>query len=73
MDKTIFLIRHGETDSRACCIFQSNKTNINKIGKENAVKAANTLKSYGIKTIISSPFLRAKQTAKIIDSIKFCR
>ena len=69
MKKTFYMFRHGETDLNAQKIWQgtSANPNINEHGREQAVELGQKIKDYGIEIIYSSPFLRAKTTAEIVN------
>jgi uncharacterized phosphatase len=71
----IYLIRHGETDWNLIGKVQGREDiPLNDTGRGQARKCAKALQSTGIKTIITSPLIRAVETAKIIagkdDSIE---
>jgi len=64
----LILVRHGETDWNDKLKLQSFTNNpLNEKGIRNVEKAAQVLKTEKINVIISSPLLRAKQTAEIIN------
>ncbi|CAL6047603.1 Histidine_phosphatase superfamily protein [Hexamita inflata] len=71
MPKTLYLIRHGETD------FNSDpeprirgriELDLNQIGIENTLKTASFLNNIHFDSVLSSEINRAKQTAQIIIS-----
>jgi hypothetical protein len=66
--KLVALIaRHGETAANASNVFRSRMDPpLNKNGEQEAEKVAKYVKRYGIRRIVSSPLLRAVQTADII-------
>ena len=72
---TICIIRHGQTDYNKNHLIQGRMNNpLNEIGIEQAHNVANILKEYDSNWdyIISSPLLRAIDTAKIIkDTLNF--
>jgi probable phosphoglycerate mutase len=61
-----WFLRHGETDWNAQGLSQG-RTDIplNHVGLAQAERAARTLASLGIATIVASPLLRAQRTAEI--------
>ena len=64
----ILIVRHGESESNVSGILSSNPKTVNHLtekGKEQAVVAADNLKDK-IDVIYCSPFMRTKETAKII-------
>lgn len=65
-----YFVRHGETDwnklrPTTCC---PEDITLNETGLEQARKACTPISSLGITQICSSPLLRTKQTADIINS-----
>ncbi len=67
--RTFYYIRHGETDWNADHRLQGRADiPLNEKGIEQAEKQIAALKTLGINKIVSSPLLRAKQTANIIAS-----
>lgn len=63
----IFLIRHGQTDWNLQKRFQGREDiPLNETGIQQAIECAYALKDENIKTIITSPLIRAKKTAEII-------
>ena len=69
MKKVFYIFRHGETELNAKKVLQgtSANPNLNSRGREQAAELGQKIKNYGIKTIYSSPFLRAKCTAEIVN------
>lgn len=69
---TYFLMRHGETThnlaNRVSTVVNSGSHLTDK-GKKEVAKSAENLKKDGIDIIITSPFNRTKETAKIIQEI----
>lgn len=63
----IYVVRHGETGYNKMGLLQGN-TNIplNENGKKQAFNAKNALKNISFDVVISSPLLRAFETAQII-------
>lgn len=68
MIKHFYLFRHGETDLNAEKRFQGQSCNIglNEGGRQQAAAFADTLKNKNIEVVVSSPLLRAWETAEII-------
>lgn len=62
--KKIFFIRHGQTDHNSARVFQSDTVGLNDYGVAQAKSVASKL--VNIEVVISSPLLRAQETAKII-------
>ncbi len=66
----ICLVRHGETDWNKLCIIQGiTDIPLNDVGREQARQTGLFLKSTKWDKIISSPMIRAKETAEIIADI----
>ena len=70
MVNTVFLIRHGESQSNAGkATTGPENVEITQRGQEQARAIAEFLKSYPIDLIVTSPYRRAKQTAELTTSI----
>lgn len=66
--KSFYFLRHGETDwNRADKVMGKQDIPLNDLGLAQALIAQKLLKSKSISTIISSPLLRARQTAYVIQ------
>lgn len=64
----IYLIRHGQTDWNLQGKLQGREDiEINDTGRIQAKKSATALKDKGIKIILTSPLIRAVETARIIS------
>ncbi len=68
MPKTIYFVRHGETDANVSKIVAGGEyeSQLTKNGKEQAKKAGQGLKDKNIDLIVCSPMERTKDTAVII-------
>lgn len=66
MTKTIYLIRHGETNSKKQKKFQSHNTPLSAHGADQVNKKSGYFLNKNINLIESSPIKRAVQTATII-------
>lgn len=64
--KHIYLVRHGETDANKIHIHQGSEESLNAKGQKQARHVALLLKNKNIDTLITSPFVRARETAQII-------
>ena len=61
---TIYVLRHGETDENKEGIMQGNmETLLNENGRKQAISVREKVKEAGINLVISSPKVRAKETA----------
>lgn len=74
MEKTVknfYIFRHGESTYNVKGLVQghSNDSVLTPNGEQQARKAAERLKDKDIDIIISSPLIRAKQTAKIVAEV----
>lgn len=63
-----FVMRHGETENNVKKIVSSDPTSntLTEKGKEEIRKSVQMLKDFGIEMIYTSPFLRTKETARIV-------
>ena len=69
MKKIFYIFRHGETELNAKKVWQGTSANpdLNSRGREQAAELGKKIQSYGITAIYSSPFLRARCTADIVN------
>lgn len=67
--KTIYFVRHGETDGNLNKYFQSSETLLSDAGHEGGKAVAERFRHLEVDTIIASPFIRTQQTAKYISEI----
>jgi broad specificity phosphatase PhoE len=66
--KPFYFVRHGQTDfNKEHRISGSINIPLNEEGKKQALEAAKSLKNKKIDLIITSPMIRAKETAEIIS------
>lgn len=63
----IYLIRHGQCNSNVKYIYNYKNEDINQKGIEEAEKLRKKIKDIDYDIVISSPLLRAKHTAEIIN------
>lgn len=65
-----YFVRHGETDLSKKRHYQGTlNVPLNDAGRHATAVAAATLASHGLKTLITSPLVRATETATIIGSV----
>jgi broad specificity phosphatase PhoE len=64
--KMVYIIRHGQSEDNLRSVFQRPEAPLTKLGIEQAKLIANRLSDTGLDVILSSPYQRAYQTAKII-------
>jgi probable phosphoglycerate mutase len=65
---SILIVRHGETDSNARRIIQTPDIPLSVKGNDQAESLAQRLKALGVTRIISSDYLRTRQTAEHVAS-----
>lgn len=65
--KTIYFLRHGQTDSNVKVLVQGSGEPLSEIGQKQAQFLGQRLSSLNFETIISSSDVRAAQTAKIAN------
>ncbi len=66
-DKTIYLIRHGQSEGNVSPVFQSTSSPLSDAGRLQAEHAAERVSRFTFDALISSPVKRAHQTAEIIS------
>lgn len=67
MEKHVFFVRHGESNSNVDGVHRGSKAELTEKGIQQARDVASRIKRIGVDTLISSPYLRARQTAEIIS------
>ena len=65
--KTVYFVRHGESEDNTKAVFQSTESPLSEKGREQALKIAERASKLDFQTLISSPYLRAKETAGVIS------
>ena len=63
----IYLVRHGQCDSNVKQIYNYVNEDLNKIGIEQATELSKKINDIDYDIVISSPLIRAKHTAEIIN------
>jgi len=66
--KTIYLVRHGESEGNVGPRYQGDATPLTENGERQAQFIAKRAKKLSIDTLIASPILRAQQTATYISN-----
>lgn len=66
--KTVYLVRHGQTATNADNRYTGPEEPLSAVGTRQAESLAERFKGEKVDRIISSPYLRAKQTAGAIES-----
>ena len=67
--KTIYFVRHGETDSNFLKVPGHHTDPLSKRGAIQATLVSERLAEVGIEVVVSSPYTRAHQTAERINSV----
>lgn len=67
--KRVYLVRHGESESNVSGIVSGPETPLTLEGERQAVALANRFSQIDIDVIIASPYLRTKETARIINEV----
>ncbi len=65
--KTIYFLRHGQTELNKKVVHQSPDTPLSKLGREQAEAIAQKIKNLPIELVITSPYERAYETAQIVN------
>lgn len=66
MPKTIYVVRHGQSESNIGPIRQGIESPLTERGREEAAFVARRIKTLPAEALISSPYVRARETAEII-------
>ena len=64
--KTVYLIRHGQTDSNVRNVPGHRTDPLSELGQQQAGAVAERLKEINIDLMLASPYIRAHQTAEVI-------
>ncbi len=64
--KTVYLVRHGESEANVAPVFQEPTSPLNLDGQKQASRIAERAKNIPFDVLISSPFTRARMTAEEI-------
>jgi broad specificity phosphatase PhoE len=67
VQKTVYFVRHAQSLGNAEAVFQPPDSPLSEIGRGQAVRIAERISKLPIQALISSTFLRAKQTAEVIS------
>ncbi len=68
--KTIYIVRHGESQENVDKIFSAGRAPLTEKGKKQAEALAERFENIGLDAIFSSHFTRAEQTAQIVAERK---
>lgn len=64
--RNVFFIRHGQSRENETGVREAGTSPLTDLGKEQAAATAERLKEVGIDIVLSSPYTRALETAKVI-------
>ena len=67
--KNIYFVRHGESEGNQSSLYQSSETSLSEKGHSQAKLIADRFSNIEVEIIISSDYIRAKQTAKYISEV----
>ena len=67
--KTVYLVRHGQSEHNIAPIYQSQNVRLSSEGREQASLIAERVSDLDIDTLIASPLPRAMETAQIIGQV----
>jgi broad specificity phosphatase PhoE len=67
-NKTVYFVRHGQSDGNVDPVFQSPDCALNENGRAQANLIAERAKNIQFDALISSPFRRARETAEAISA-----
>ena len=67
--KTIYFLRHGQTDLNKKSVHQSPSTPLSERGREQAHAIAEKIKELPIDVIVTSPYERTYETAEIVNKM----
>ncbi len=66
MEKHIYFVRHGESEANASRTYRGKDTPLTEAGRAQAAIVAERVAKLGIEALVTSDFIRAKDTAAII-------
>lgn len=65
--KNIYFVRHGQSEGNALRVYQSGRISLSELGHEQAQQIASRFNNISVDLLISSPYVRAYDTAKYIS------
>lgn len=68
--KNIYFVRHGESEGNQARLYQSSETSLSEKGHSQAKLIADRFSNIEVEIIISSDYIRAKQTSQYISEVK---
>ena len=66
IEKTVYFVRHGQSEDNVAPVFQAPDSPLSEVGKKQAKVIANRVSKLSFEALLSSPFMRARQTAEAI-------
>lgn len=64
--KTVYFLRHGQSEANVAPVFQEPTSPLNRTGTEQAHMIADRVSRLSFDSLIASPFTRAAETARVI-------
>lgn len=68
-EKTVYLVRHGQSADNVAPVFQSPDSPLNEVGRRQAESIAGRISKLSFDALISSSFQRARETAEVIGKM----
>lgn len=65
-EKTVYFVRHGESDGNITPVFQAPDSPLSKKGRQQALHVARRIAKLSFDALVASPMEWAKQTAEFI-------
>jgi probable phosphoglycerate mutase len=69
IEKTVYFVRHGQSEDNAAPVFQSPDSPLSELGRSQARRVAGRVSKLSFEALIASPFQRAKETAEAIARV----
>ncbi|MDP2655923.1 MAG: histidine phosphatase family protein, partial [bacterium] len=66
MKKTVYFVRHGQSEGNVGTVFQPLNSPLTEKGREQAEYIAERAASLSFESVVSSPLTRARETAEAI-------
>ena len=68
VEKTVYLVRHGQSEGNVGGVYQTEDSPLSGKGKEQAQEIAERVSKLDFEKLISSPYPRARETARVIEN-----
>jgi len=69
IEKTVYFVRHGQSEDNAAPVFQSPDSPLSELGRRQAERVAERFCKLPFEALIASPFRRSNETAEIIAKV----